>query len=292
MIPISNELRVAIKKAAEKVGNPYQLSLKAGVSNATVLKWLDGKTSKIYEKTLDQLLPLLLAHISTEEVANYHRIVEYIVAECRIELARVDDSCANVDTLRERLEVAEHLLAQLNGALNQKTLAVMPAEQSEQLSSEAVAIADAGVVPKSVPVLSFAQAAGYEPALEPMCDYLRETSDRTAVFYDVPENCFALEVSGDSMAPDYPNGSIALIAAGEFPQRGDIVAAKLSTGQVVIKEYHRKNNIIRLESINPEGRTFEWNCKEQPGFIQWMWPVIEINLKPRDRRWVQKKMGM
>ena len=107
MIPISNELRAAMKKAAEDVGNPYQLSLKAGVSNATVLKWLDGKTSKIYEKTLDQLLPWLIVHMSAEEVGNYHRIVEYSVAECKLDLARVDESCTNVDNLRERLEVSD-----------------------------------------------------------------------------------------------------------------------------------------------------------------------------------------
>lgn len=287
MIPISNELRAAMKKAAEDVGNPYQLSLKAGVSNATVLKWLDGKTSKIYEKTLDQLLPWLIVHMSAEEVENYHRIVEYSVAECKIDLARVDESCTNVDNLRERLEVSEHLLEQLNYVMNQKTNAAVNTQKSEKLPNEAVSISDAGVTPKAVPVLSFAQAAGYEPALEPMCDYLRETSDRNAVFYDVPENCFALEVSGDSMAPDYPNGSIALVAAGEFPQRGDIVAAKLHTGQVVIKKYHRCNNVITLQSINPEGKNFEWHCKEQPGFVMWMWPVIEITLKPRDQRWAR-----
>ena len=158
--------------------------------------------------------------------------------------------------------------------------------------NEVIAIREANVQFRSVPVISFAQAAGYEPALEPLCDYLRETSDRTALFYDVPENCFALEILGDSMAPDYPNGSIALVAAGEFPQRGDIVVAKLQTGQVVIKEYHRCNNVITLKSINPQGKNFEWHCKEQPGYVQWMWPVIEVNLKPRDRRWSQRKMGI
>ena len=289
MIPISNELRVAIKKAAEDVGNPYQLSLKAGVSNATVLKWLDGKTSKIYEKTLEQLLPLLLIHMSREEMENYRQIVEYGVAECKIDLSRVDESCVNVDTLRERLEVSERLLEKLSVALGKPESCGKPTE--EPVSNDAVPISDSGIVPKAVPVLSFAQAAGYEPAFEPMCDYIRETSDRTAVFYDVPENCFALEVSGDSMAPDYPNGSIALVAAGEYPQRGDIVAAKLSTGQVVIKEYHRKDNVIRLESINPEGKNFEWHCKEQPGFVMWMWPVVEITLKPRAQRWAKRGQG-
>ena len=156
--------------------------------------------------------------------------------------------------------------------------------------NEAVPVREANVQFRAVPVLSFAQAAGYEPALEPLCDYLRETSDRSALFFDVADNCFALEVSGDSMAPDYPNGSIALVAAGDYPQRGDIVAAKLNDGQVVIKEYHRCNNVITLTSINPDGKSFEWHCKEQPGYVQWMWPVLEIILKPRDRRWAQRKM--
>ena len=141
---------------------------------------------------------------------------------------------------------------------------------------------------RAVPVLSFAQAAGFEPALEPLCDYLRENTDRTQMFVDVPDTYFALEVSGDSMAPDYPSGSIALVAAGEFPERGDIVVAKLATGQVVIKEYHRKDNVVTLSSRNPAGQTFQWHVKEKPGFVIWMWPVIEIILKPREQR--HKKM--
>ncbi len=166
------------------------------------------------------------------------------------------------------------------------------AEIQKQVADEAVPVREAGVRFREFPVLSIAQAAGYEPALEPLCDYLRETSDRTALFFDVSaDNCFALEISGDSMAPDYPNGSIALVAAGEYPQRGDVVAAKLADGQVVIKEYHRKNNIISLESINPDGKNFEWHCKEDSGFVQWMWPVIEVTLKMRDQRWARRKNG-
>ena len=249
MIPISTELRAAMKKAAQDVGNPYQLSLKAGVTNATVLKWLNGTTGKIYEKTLDQLLPWLVIHMSAEEVENYRQLVEYSVAECKIDLSRTDDSCSNVESLRERLEVSEALLAKLNAILSGKTAnSSSGVDDAGAVPSDALPLDESGIVPRAVPVLSFAQAAGYEPALESLCDYLRETSDRNAVFYDVPERCFALEIAGDSMAPDYPNGSIALVAAGEYPQRGDIVAAKLSTGQVVIKEYHRKDNVIRLES--------------------------------------------
>lgn len=142
---------------------------------------------------------------------------------------------------------------------------------------------------KAVPVISIAQAAEYEP-IEPLIDYLREVSERAQVFVDVKDYYFAVEITGDSMAPDYPDGSVALVAAGEFPERGDIVVAKFSTGQVVIKEYHRKNNVISLLSRNPSGQNFEWNIKEKPGFIQWMFPVLEIVLKPRNQRKAKTRM--
>lgn len=117
-----------------------------------------------------------------------------------------------------------------------------------------------------------------------MCDYIRETTDRTKPFVDVPDTWFALEISGSSMEPDYPDKSIALVAAGEYPERGDIVVAKFTTGQVVMKEYHRKDNIVTLLSRNPGGKTFTWNVKEQQGFVQWMYPVAQILISPRAQR--------
>lgn len=248
MINISNEIRRAMKVAAEDVGNPYQFSIRLGVSNATVLKWFSGKTNRIHEETFRKMLPLLQPHMSPDE---YNMWV----------------SVSDIKPVEESLS------------------------SDENKETEAVSLKKFGIIPREVPILSLAQAAGYEPAIQPLCDYLKETSDRNAVFYDTPDNCFALEVYGDSMAPDYPNGSIALVAAGEYPQRGDIVAAKLSTGQIVIKEYHRKDNVIKLSSLNPNGKNFEWHCKEQPGYVQWMWPVVEITLRPRDRRWARCKMG-
>ena len=165
-----------------------------------------------------------------------------------------------------------------------------PVPQRPMLKSDFLDTATAEAVPadpsrlREVPVLTFAQAAGFEPAVEPLCDYIKETSDRTQPFADVPDTWFALEVHGASMEPDYPDGSIALVAAGEFPERGDIVVAKLSTGQVVMKEYHRRNGVITLTSRNPQGQNFEWNIKEQPGFIQWMFPVMQVIISPRSQR--------
>jgi SOS-response transcriptional repressor LexA len=136
---------------------------------------------------------------------------------------------------------------------------------------------------KPVPVISIAQAAEYEP-ITPLVDYLKEVSDRTKLFLEVHDCHFAVEIVGDSMAPDYPDGSIALVDSRGFPENGDIVVAKFSTGQVVIKEFNRKDNVISLTSRNPQGQNFVWDMKEKPGFIQWVYPVEEITLHPRKQR--------
>jgi SOS-response transcriptional repressor LexA len=142
-----------------------------------------------------------------------------------------------------------------------------------------------------VPVISFAQAAGYEPALEPFDDFARDCSDEKALFRNIKPGYFALDVDGDSMSPEYPHGSILLVAGGEYPQRGDVVVAKLRDGQVVVKTYSRKDSVIKLQSENPDGMNFSWNCKEDPGFVQWMYPVIEVTIKLRTRRWERVKNG-
>lgn len=137
----------------------------------------------------------------------------------------------------------------------------------------------------SVPVLSFAQAAGFEPAIEPINDFLNNHSDTQEPFANVKPGYFALQITGDSMSPEYPDGTVILVAGGEFPQRGDIVAAKLSSGEVVVKLYHRKDNVVSLTSINPAGKNFQWHIKENPGYAVWIFPVVEAKINIRRRRW-------
>ena len=94
------------------------------------------------------------------------------------------------------------------------------------------------------------------------------------------------------MSPVLPDGTFVYIAGGEYPERGDLVAAKIrETGQVVVKKYHRKDNIITLSSINPSGVNFEWHTKEQFGYVEWMYPVIEYTVQARKQRWERHKNG-
>lgn len=140
-----------------------------------------------------------------------------------------------------------------------------------------------------VPVLNFAQAAGYDPAFEPIDDYALNCSSETALFdAEVRNGYFALRVEGESMSPVLPDGAIIYVAGGEYAQEGDLVVAKIrETGQVVIKKYSRKGDIIVLSSINPQGQNFEWHFSENP--LVWIWPVIEYTVKARQQRWEKKK---
>lgn len=129
-----------------------------------------------------------------------------------------------------------------------------------------------------VPLLGSAAAAGYEPALEPLDDFLA-AFDGDAIGW-LPSDMggtasyFSLLVEGDSLSPEFPHGTALLVAGGQFPQRGDLVVARLADlGEVVVKEYHRKNGTVELRALNPEGKSYTVDVKAEPGRLVWMWPV-------------------
>jgi hypothetical protein len=58
-----------------------------------------------------------------------------------------------------------------------------------------------------------------------------------------------------------------------YPKRGKRVLAKLrDSGDLVVKRYRRKDNVIRLES-DGTGRHWQWNCKTEPSPIESMRPI-------------------
>jgi SOS-response transcriptional repressor LexA len=141
---------------------------------------------------------------------------------------------------------------------------------------------------RDVPVLGAAAAAGYEPAVEPLDDWLTGFGEETDTWpaEQVGENYFCLRVQGDSMSPEFPDGTILLVAAGEYPQRGDLVVARLADhGEVVVKLYQRHNNVIELLSEHPRGKNFAIDLKAEPGRLVWMWPVVQARIDLRRRRW-------
>jgi phage repressor protein C with HTH and peptisase S24 domain len=65
-------------------------------------------------------------------------------------------------------------------------------------------------------------------------------------------NSYALEISGDSMAPVYRDGDIIIVSPGAGVRRGDRVVVKTLDGEVMAKVLHRKTaKTIELYSFNP-----------------------------------------
>jgi phage repressor protein C with HTH and peptisase S24 domain len=78
----------------------------------------------------------------------------------------------------------------------------------------------------------------------------------TVRFPDLGEGrVYALEISGDSMAPAFRNGDVVIVQPGAPLRRGDRVIVKMRDGEVTAKELGRRNEqnveLISLNSAYP-----------------------------------------
>jgi phage repressor protein C with HTH and peptisase S24 domain len=76
--------------------------------------------------------------------------------------------------------------------------------------------------------------------------------DEIDVLADADEHSYALEISGDSMAPLYREGDIIIVSPAAPVRRGDRVVVKTAAGEILAKELKRQTaRTIELKSINP-----------------------------------------
>ena len=134
---------------------------------------------------------------------------------------------------------------------------------------------------RRVPLMTFSQAANYEPALESIESFANLCSDQTALFPDVQVGSFALLLDHNNDASEFAHSAILLVSGDEYPVHGDMVVAKLRSGELITKYYLRKDNIVHFKSKNADIDNLVWHYKEDPGYVQWMYPIVEVNLKLR-----------
>ncbi len=85
------------------------------------------------------------------------------------------------------------------------------------------------------------------------------------------ENMYALEVSGDSMAPVYRKGDIIVVSPNAAIHLGDRVVAKTTEGEVLAKELRVRNTKrIVLASLNPSFDDREF----KPSQIEWLARIV------------------
>lgn len=66
------------------------------------------------------------------------------------------------------------------------------------------------------------------------------------------ERAYALEVSGDAMAPAYPDGTVLIVSPAASIRRGDRVVVRTADDAVTVKELKRRTaRTVELRSIEP-----------------------------------------
>ncbi|MGB3811065.1 MAG: helix-turn-helix transcriptional regulator [Parvibaculum sp.] len=124
--------------------------------------------------------------------------------------------------------------------------------------------------PRRVPLIGLAQAGGggyFDDAGFPVGGGWDEVS-----LPDVKdENAYALEVSGDSMAPVYRHGDVIVVSPAASIRKGDRVVVKTITGEVMAKVLARRSEKrIELHSLNP---AFDMRVLK-PEDVLWMARII------------------
>ncbi len=103
---------------------------------------------------------------------------------------------------------------------------------------------------KVFPVISEAAAVSCNTAYIPIADFAIENSDELRYFDLGLPGDIAIRITGESMLPWYPPGTLVLIRPNARPQNGQRVIAILGDGEVVFKIFSETKDHIHLLSIN------------------------------------------
>lgn len=112
--------------------------------------------------------------------------------------------------------------------------------------------AESGGVYRNIPLLGLAQAGAdgfFDDAGYPVGGSWDEIP-----FPGVGDpHAYALEVSGDSMAPVFRDGDTIIVSPGASIRRGDRVVAKTTEGEILAKQLRRKTaRKLELQSLNDD----------------------------------------
>lgn len=95
---------------------------------------------------------------------------------------------------------------------------------------------------------------------------------------DIPKRVkvLGIKIIGDSMAPDYREGQIAIVTPEIRPVNGDLVIANIKKMGPVFKKFgfngDPANPMITLTSINPSYQAIKLHEND----FFWIWPVAEV----------------
>lgn len=122
----------------------------------------------------------------------------------------------------------------------------------------------------SIPVVGMAQA-GNEGFFTDAGYPVGEGLDEVRVPGIKDGNIYALEISGDSMAPALRAGDRVVVAPNEEVRKGDRVVLKTVDGEVMAKDLTKlTKTLVEVSSVNPEFESRSFKRKD----IQWIARII------------------
>ena len=126
----------------------------------------------------------------------------------------------------------------------------------------------------------FSLLRGYEPAFEPLPEFLRRNSpERSRERFSQPDLC-VIRIEHGRNNTELAPGSLLMIEAAAYPAAGDLTLFGTADGRILLREFHPEGEQILFHPVLAGGgRELCWKRAEEPGFIRWIHPVREIVLK-------------
>ncbi len=143
-----------------------------------------------------------------------------------------------------------------------------------------------------VPITAFKDFTDFDPLVESPVDFTKKhpaPSGSMKFACEVKDGYFALS-SDASVKSSFPDGTAFLIAWGEYPRDGGVVAAKLrDSGQILIAHFRKQDGQIRLHPLAGK-KAYEWPAKENSMNLLWMYPVYEIRIDLAANKWEENAL--
>lgn len=141
-------------------------------------------------------------------------------------------------------------------------------------TNEAQILPDAVPPPeKMFPVICEAAAAEVNTLAFPISEWASQYSEELQYFPDGLPGDFVIRVSGNSMMPWYPPGTLLLVRANQRIRQGERVIAIMEDDEVIFKVYVEKGRKFALMSIDDNGADFLYPPRN-PSEIRGIYRVI------------------
>ena len=127
-----------------------------------------------------------------------------------------------------------------------------------------------------MPVIPRERIAELDITIEPVREFVERIAPEKTFAFATPlkDSYFAVEFP----VPHLPFKLAMLIASGEYPRQGDVILAKLREKErIVAGKFFKENDTLTMELLFPaEREKLTWNFREHPGYLCWIFPIVEI----------------